>query len=1122
MDWVFIALLVGIFLGFAAQRLFKRLLDRVAAARTPAPEPDPPSTRAAQVDLYTLADRLNDYFQQSAHPRDLLEHDDFQRGVACLGGPRYGIDAVLVYATGEHVLIACMALEALHHRDDVGGDLIARLVDHVPRSYVWPLFFLLRVLRAHSPEPVVSAVLLSAQEWWPQNGSLLQILRAFIEQRVGDGEEPALGDALEALPGERVAAVEALLEALGTAPAAALLDELWQWQHRRVDTDYLQSVGRIWRDDGESEIIEHPALREYLAVMETALLKQPARSVLLTGPEGVGKTALIHVLAQRIRQQGWTVFEAGGVEILAGRVYIGELEERVQALIKALGGGRKVLWVVPGFHDLAYAGRHRYSPSSVLDMVLPFIENGSLLVVGEIRPASYDRLLQSHPRLRALFDVLRIQPLDDQDTLALAEAWIARQPGPAVLLDDQTLKEAFHLAQQYLGDKAAPGHLLHFLQRARRHLDAAGRADGALSMDDLLVTLSGLTGLPTSILDDRQSLDLGTLEALFKRRVLGQPEAAEALVERVAMIKAGLTDPTRPLGVFLFVGPTGTGKTEIAKTLATFLFGSPERMIRLDMSEFQIPESLDRLIGESDEPSGQEALVNQIRKQPFAVILLDEFEKAHPRVWDLFLQVFDDGRLTGRRGNTADFRHSIIILTSNLGAVAARGTSIGFGAPGAAFSSGSVQRAVKETFRPEFINRIDSVVVFRPLSRGVMRDILHKELTDVLQRRGLRTRGWAVEWEDSALEFLLEKGFTADLGARPLKRSIERHLLAPLARTIVSHQFPEGDQFLFIRSDGSRLQVEFIDPEAPADEPVVPVNGALETSEGLLVLETLMLDPQGQRPEVNFLKGVYDRLTATIGTEAWAAQKQDALGQMGREDFWESQDRFRVLGDVEYMDRIEAGLQTAGSLLQRLGGTSSTQRTSFSRDLVGRLAQQLYLLDAAYTGLEEQLPRDAFLMVEARPDAQRPTDTTEHFARQISRMYQRWAEKRRMRYAVLREAHRDGRYYCQLAVSGFGAFRLLMPEAGFHVFEAPRGEGDRAFLRSKVWVRVAPQPLVPPMEAETLLEQATAAFAGEGDAATTIVRRYREEPSPLVRDSARQWRTGRLDRVLEGDFDLIR
>ena len=248
------------------------------------------------------------------------------------------------------------------------------------------------------------------------------------------------------------------------------------------------------------------------------------------------------------------------------------------------------------------------------------------------------------------------------------------------------------------------------------------------------------------------------MRSYFSARVIGQDEAVDAIVDRIAMLKAGLNDPGKPIGVFLFAGPTGTGKTELAKTLAEFLFGSQDRMIRLDMSEFQTPESTAKILGSGDTANPTDSLITLVRKQPFSVVLLDEFEKAHANVWDLFLQVFDDGRLTDQLGQVADFRHCIIILTSNLGATGHRSSGLGF-SPGAdAYSADQVLRTVGQTFRPEFQNRLDKVIVFRPLSRELMRDILKKELSRVLDRRGFKDREWAVEWEASALEFLLEQG----------------------------------------------------------------------------------------------------------------------------------------------------------------------------------------------------------------------------------------------------------------------------------------------------------------------------------------------------------------------------
>ena len=650
---------------------------------------------------------------------------------------------------------------------------------------------------------------------------------------------------------------------------------------------------------------------------------------------------------------------------------------------------------------------------------------------------------------------------------------------------------------------------------------AEGGATHAASIDALYVSLSRLTGLPRAILDEHQGLDLGQLRQYFQQRVMGQPEAIECLVERVAMVKAGLVDPTRPCGVFLFAGPTGTGKTEIAKALSEFLSGSLERMIRLDMSELNTWDSEDRILGSTERDQNNDSLVHRIRQHPFSVVLLDEFEKAHSHIWDLFLQVFDDGRLTDRLGNTADFRHAMIILTSNLGATIHPGSSVGFNAKTAAFSLHQVEQAITRTFRREFVNRLDRVVIFRPLGMSVMRQILAKELNDVLHRRGLRNREWAVEWEDSAIDFLLQTGFTPDLGARPLKRAIERYFLSPLALAIVDHQLPEGDQFLFVRADGDRIEVEFIDPDAlepstpPAPLAVEPAAGAAARQ-----IKTLVLEAWGTAAEAQLLQEAYEALAAQITAEAWVQNKHDLLQQMSSASFWDSPDRFRLLGEVEFMDRIEAGLKGAASLLRRLTERADRFGMAFARELIPRLAQQLYLLQEACQTYAEARPQDAFLRLETGYGASQGGRGGDEFARRLLGMYQRWAQKRRMHLQVVQTPQATGgASHTILAVSGFGAYAILTPESGLHVWEIP--EDNRMFDRHTVRVRVAAQPEDPTAGDASLLSQAQQAFATLEAASPTIVRRYREQPSPLVRDSVRQWRTGRLDRVLDGDFDIL-
>jgi ATP-dependent Clp protease ATP-binding subunit ClpC len=1094
-------------------------------------------------DVYAVARASDEFFNDTTHPRELLGHEGFRRGVELsLGtGTTQGL---LLRAAEGNALVACISLEALAQR--VGDDelIVEGVLRDLNSYFYWPRFYALRALAAHTAGGNVLAPLLTRLNSTWREPMPLQSLREFVAERVAAGDQLSTRDLVDEadalkLNAEQWNDVCATLDAIAAQLPAGARAELSQWQGTRQTAEFVKSIGRVWGDEGGGVFVLD-AVAARVSELEAAVKREPARSVLLVGESGTGKTALVRALASRLSEDGWLVFEAAPAEVLAGQIYIGQIEERVQAIVRQLEG-KRVLWVMPNFHEALWAGRHRYSPTGLLDLLLPHVESGAVRLIGEVPARAYEQLVRLRPRLRTAMQTCRVAPLTDEETLELGRRWAGRESadegdgvGATAQLpraSERTLGEALQLAKQYLDDKAAPGNLLLLLDATDRRLLAEGRAGEEVKLDDLLVTLSQLTGLPVQILDEREGLDLSELRAFFEKRVLGQPEAVDCLVERVAMIKAGLTDPTRPQGVFLFVGPTGTGKTEIAKTLADFLFGSPERMLRLDMSELQTWESQGRILGEAEETSDSAALVNQIRKQPFSVVLLDEFEKAHPSVWDLFLQVFDDGRLTDRRGNTADFRHSVIILTSNLGATLPHGASVGFSQEQAQFAAGSVERAVGRAFRREFVNRIDRVVVFRPLGRGVMRDLLRKELHDVLTRRGLRTRQWAVEWDESAVEFLLEKGFTADLGARPLKRAVERYLLSPLALTIVNHQFPEGDQFLFIRcsTDGQSLDVQFVDPDAPAEGQAAAeeVDEVLdEEAARELRLESIALDPKGAPEELRFLQEQFDAVAARVDADGWRERKESALREMQSADFWSAPERFGVLGAIEYMDRIEAGLDTAGSLLARLRG----DRRALPPDLVARLAQQLYLLDSACRGISEGEARDAFLLVTASREPGADRARSDDFARTLARMYRRWAERRRMRIELLQEHDGAGsngavaeEYRALFAVSGYAAYRLLRHESGLHVFETPQDEKS-SFKRATASVRVVGQPEEPPARGgrEALREQAERALATEAHAPQTqVVRRYREEPSPLVRDSARGWRTGRLERVLDGDFDLM-
>ncbi len=1074
-------------------------------------------------ELYRLSEELVSYFQASAHPEDLLRHSSFLKGVALL---RTRPTELVRYAQGDNAVLSCMALEAMSQRADVAESL-GSLINNLNAFYIWPRHFALKAVRLAAPpeQPVVGSVLTGLDETWLGNPSF-KFLWRFIRERVDAGEQLSFGDQLAGISAQQSGRLLSLLDSLGADLVLPLIKELQEVQRSSFDAGFLNTVGRLWGPDGSaSQIVAHGDMAEKAEAIRSLLCGDPPRSVLLVGDHGVGKTSLIRMLAAGLQAQDWHVFEAGHGDLQAGQIFIGQLEDRVMNLIRQLSTPRSLIWYIPDFHMLSWTGRSMSSPISVMDLLLPRLEARELRVIGETTPEAYEKLAKSNPRCLTSFEVIRVNPADSPTSLQLGESWAEahRLADGASAITSKTLNEALLLAEQYLGDKAAPGNLLELLKATHRRMAGLDRTLlHPISLEDLIVTLTRFTGLPDALIGDRSELDAGALRALFERRVLGQPEAVDCLVERIAMIKAGVNDPTRPLGVFLFAGPTGTGKTEIAKTLTEFLFGSATRMIRLDMSEFQAPESLARLVGDPYDARGG-ALVDQIREQPFSVVLLDEFEKSHPKIWDLFLQVFDDGRLTDACGSTADCRHAIFIMTSNLGSAVPTGLRVGFTREALAFNEAQVRQMIDRTFNKEFLNRLDRIVVFHPLSRETVRAILRKELDEVFARRGLRNRAWAVVWENSALEFLLEKGFTVDLGARPLKRAIERHLLTPLAMTIIQHRFPEGDQFLIVRQQADGLEVEFVDPnvhdEAPSDSAMMPVPMEAPAALGLT---SIMLDPGGTAAEIACLARQYELLRGIIKADEWKQNKQTALDLMSHPGFWTSPERFALMGELEFLDRIEAAFDTAGSLLERLTRASAQRQQNIPRHLTERLAQQLYLLTSACQSARENAPRDAFLQLEAARESPFPAHVNHDFALRLGAMYRAWAQKRHMNFRILREtAHEEEDAYQLLAaVSGFGAYRILSSEDGLHVLEMPREE--REFIRAKAQVRVAPQPDEPAGEnVRSWIAQAEKAFAATVKEATTVVRRYREQPSPLVRDAVRKWRTGRFDRVLAGDFDLF-
>jgi ATP-dependent Clp protease ATP-binding subunit ClpC len=1072
----------------------------------PPPRVAPLDTAALAAKLHKLESEFAPFASNSAHPRELADHPQFKEAVGLLEDLEVPLATVLQYALGANWALSCAGLAALPHRFD-GDEAVDPVLAQFDKLSPWAMFFALAFFVATDPRPPVGAPAVGAKDWWPNNPLLPLFFRDYFARRSELGDAAEFGAALQSQGASPVALIRTFLERVGHPLAHALVARLEAIQGSNIDRAFLTSFGRFWADQSEPAALIEPAnWNAPLAAAQSALLQTPVRSLLVSGEPLVGKTAFLRLLAKRLAGQSWSVFEASGADLMAGQIWFGQLEGRIRRVIDEITVAKKLIWYVPDLLQLARSGTHQGQSASILDQILPAIASGRLVVWTEASPTGTARLLQARPALRNILEVIRLEPQSEADTSALAGAVVRKLADDhGIVIDPECAAVALASARQYLSASSFPGSALLLIRLT------AGRAErgSAIAPADVLRTLSQLTGLPVSILDTKERIDLASIRQFFASRVMGQDEAVSAVIDRIAMLKAGLNDPNRPIGVFLFAGPTGTGKTELAKTTADYLFGSVERMIRLDMSEFQTAESIFKILG--DGGGETDSLISRVRKQPFSVVLLDEFEKSHPRIWDLFLQVFDDGRLTDSVGQVADFRHCLIILTTNLGATSHQSAGLGFAPTPDAFTGEQVLRAISQTYRPEFQNRLDRVIVFHPLTRELMRVILQKELRQVLERRGFKDRDWAVEWEASALEFLLERGFSPEMGARPLKRAIEQFVIAPLAATIVERRFPEGEQFVFFRSDGRAIQAEFVDPDSDGEPTAAP---AAEPTGRPPALPAMILAARGTDAEFAALAREGAEIEQALASPAWDDLKGKLAGEMAAPDFWGKPQRYETLARLALMDRVAAAAGTAAALRTRLarGGAGAGH---YSRELVSRLALHLYLVRE---GIKDALAGSAIevaLLVEPAFEGASDRRATADWCGKLRAMYRAWSGKRHMQLAELPGAVAGAPPI--LLITGFGAERVLARECGLHVLElAATGNGaGRATAR----VRLAVTPLgdLPPARLAATLGKTFA----QASAPSTVVRRYRGEPAPLVRSGDGSWRSGHFEAVLGGDFDLL-
>lgn len=526
------------------------------------------------------------------------------------------------------------------------------------------------------------------------------------------------------------------------------------------------------------------------------LARRHKSNVMLVGDPGVGKTAIAEGVARKIVEGTVPTFikdhEVYSLDIgsmLAGSKYRGDFEERLKQVISALEKKKNCILFIDEAHMMNGAGASSGSANDMSNMLKPALSKSSIKVIASTTWEEYRKHFEKDRALMRRFQRVTVNEPDEATTIKIIKGLRKYyEKHHNVTITNQAISDAVKYSVKYMSDKKLPDKALDLIDCAGARFKLTNTEAGIVDHEEIMFEVSRISGLPLDQIATKENKNLRNLEANMCAKVYGQESAINALLNKIFIAQAGLKDHNRPIGSFLFTGPTGVGKTEVAKQLSANM-GIP--LIRFDMSEYQEKHSVSRFIGSPpgyvgfDDNAGQ--LITKLQETPNCILLFDEVEKAHPDVLTILLQLMDNGNVTGSNGKVADGRNAIILLTSNLGAADAEKNMVGFGS---LERSSDNKEAVNRFFTPEFRNRLDAIIPFGKLDHATMTKVVAKFIAEL--NALIKDRNVQVQLNDDAIEFLINKGFDKKMGARPLNRMIDEYLKRPLSKELLFGKLING------------------------------------------------------------------------------------------------------------------------------------------------------------------------------------------------------------------------------------------------------------------------------------------------------------------------------------------